>query len=54
MDDSSSSLKYLNIGGKIGGIHLNHLFYADGVCLIRLSTAGMPANMKLEIPGTNS
>ena len=38
MDDLSSSLKYLNIGG---GRHLNYLFYADDVCLISLSTAGM-------------
>ena len=41
MDNLSSSLKDLNIGGKIGGRHLNHLFYADDVCLISLSTAGM-------------
>ena len=37
----SISLNDLNIGGKLSGSHLNHLFYADDVCLISLSTAGM-------------
>ena len=41
MDNLSTSLKDLNIGGKINGRHLNYLFYAADVCLISLSTAGM-------------
>ena len=30
-----------NIGGKIGGILVNHLSYADDMCLIYLSSHGM-------------
>ena len=30
-----------NIGGKIGGILVNHLSYADDMCLISLSSHGM-------------
>ena len=34
-------LKNSNIGGKIGGILVNHLSYADDMCLISLSSHGM-------------
>ena len=47
MDDLSISLEDLNIGGKIGGRHLNHLFYGDDVCLISLSTAGMQKHLNV-------
>ena len=30
-----------NIGGEIGGILVNHLSYADDMCLISLSSHGM-------------
>ena len=30
-----------NIGGKIGGILVNHLSYADDMCSISLSSLGM-------------
>ena len=38
------SIKKLNrsgIGGNIGGHLINHLCYADDLCLISLSSAGM-------------
>ena len=41
MDDLSVSLDSSNIGGRIGNIFLNHLCYADDLCLISLSPAGM-------------
>ena len=41
MDDLSVSLNSSNIGGRIGNIFLNHLCYADDLCLINLSPAGM-------------
>ena len=41
MDDLSWALNRSNIGGRIGGEIVNHLSYADDLCLICLSSAGM-------------
>ena len=41
MDDFSIKLNQSGIGGVIGGHLTNHLCYADDLCLIRLSSAGM-------------
>ena len=41
MDQLSVKLNAYNIGGDIGGVLVNHLCYADGICLISLSSAGM-------------
>ena len=41
MDDLSCVLNRSNIGGRIGGEIVNHLSYADDLCLICLSSAGM-------------
>ena len=36
MDSLSTSLNSTNIGGHIGGQLLNHLCYADDLCLISI------------------
>ena len=41
MDDLSCALNRSNIGGLICGEIVNHLSYADDICLICLSSAGM-------------
>ena len=41
MDDFSVKLNSSNIGGRIEDIFLNHLCYADDLCLISLSPSGM-------------
>ena len=41
MNDLSILLNNCNLGGKIGGQLLNHLIYADDVCLISLSAHAM-------------
>ena len=41
MDDLSCALNRSNIGGRISGEIVNHLCYADDLCLICLSLAGM-------------
>ena len=41
MDDLSVSLNRSNIGERIENIFLNHLCYADDLCLVSLSSAGM-------------
>ena len=41
MDQLSVKLNASNIGGDIGGMLVNHLYYADDICLISLSSAGM-------------
>ena len=41
MDGLSVLLNSSNIGGQIGYTFLNHLCYADDLCLISLSSAGM-------------
>ena len=37
MDQLSVKLNASNIGRDIGGVFLNHIFYADEICLISLS-----------------
>ena len=41
MDKLSVALNRSGIGGYLGHIFLNHLCYADGLCLISLSSTGM-------------
>ena len=41
MDQLSEKLNASNIGGDIGGKLVNHLCYADNICLIGLSSVGM-------------
>ena len=41
MDKLSMTLNNTAIGGQIGGQLLNHLCYADDMCLISISSAGM-------------
>ena len=41
MHDMSVLLNNSNIGGKIGGILVNHLSYAGDMCLVSLSSRGM-------------
>ena len=41
MNDLSVLLNHSNIGGKIEGILVNHLSYADDMCLISLSSHGI-------------
>ena len=41
MDQLSVKLNTPNIAGDIGGVLVNHLCYADDICLISLSSAGM-------------
>jgi len=41
MDKLSCNLNESGIGGDIGGILFNHLCYADDLCLVSLSSAGM-------------
>ena len=41
MDQLSIRLNRSGIGGDIGGHLINHLCYADDLCLISLSSAGM-------------
>ena len=41
MDDLGCVLNRSNIGGRIGGEIVNHLSYANDLCLICLSSAGM-------------
>ena len=41
MDQLSEKLNASNIGGNIGGMLVNHLCYADDICLISLSSVGM-------------
>ena len=41
IDDLSIKLNQSGIGGVIGGHLINPLYYADDLCLISLSSAGM-------------
>ena len=41
MDDLSLKLNCSGIGGYIGTSFINHLCYADDLCLISLSSSGM-------------
>ena len=47
MDGLSVLLNSSNIGGQIGHTFLNHLCYADDLCLISLSSAGMQKLLNL-------
>ena len=52
MDDLSTYLNNSGIGGHIGEKTINHLCYADDICLIELSSSAMP--QLLNICHTNS
>ena len=41
MDQLNEKLNASNIGGNNGGKLVNHLCYADDICLISLSSVGM-------------
>ena len=41
MDDLNLKLNCSGIGGYIGTSFINHLYYADDLCLISLSSSGM-------------
>ena len=41
IDDLSVRLSEINVGDSIGGKVINHLLYADDVCLLSLSSEGM-------------
>ena len=41
MDDLSTALNSSSIGGYLGRAFLNHLCYADDLCIITLSSSGM-------------
>ena len=41
MDDLSIALNNSGIGGYLGDAFLNHLCYADDICLISLSSSEM-------------
>ena len=41
MDDLSIAMNNSGIGGYLGDAFLNHLCYADDICLISLSSSGM-------------
>ena len=41
MDDLSIALNNSGIGGYLGDVFLNHLWYAKDICLISLSSSGM-------------
>ena len=45
----STSLNSTNIGGHIGGQLLNQLCYADDLCLISMSSAGMQCLLNVRI-----
>ena len=47
MDDLSYALNRSNIGGRIGGEIVNPLSYADDLCLICLSSAGMQKKLNV-------
>ena len=47
MDDLSDQLNNSNIGGNFGsGRLVNHISYADDMCLLSFSTAGLAAGMQ--------
>ena len=41
IDGLSNILNNSTIGGSIGGICVNHMLYADDLCIISLSSAGL-------------
>ncbi len=47
MDDLSLALNESIVGGTLGGTLISHLCYADGLCLISLSSASMQILLKI-------
>ena len=47
MDKLSVALNSSGIGGYLGNVFLNHLCYADDLCLISLSSTGMTMTMTM-------
>ena len=47
MDELSVKLSQSDVGGDIGGHLINYLSYADDLCLISLSSAGMQSLLDL-------
>ena len=41
IDGLSDILNKSSIGGSIGGKRINHMLYADGFCIVSLSSAGL-------------
>ena len=41
IDDLSDILNNSTIGGSLGGKRINHLLYADDLCIVSLSSAGL-------------
>ena len=41
IDGLSDSLNTSSIGGSIGGKRINHMLYADDLCIVSLSSAGL-------------
>ena len=41
IDGLSDIRNNLIIGGSFGGIRVNHMLYADDLCIISLSSAGL-------------
>ena len=41
IDGLSDSLNKSSIGGSIGGKRINHMLYADDLCIVSLSSAGL-------------
>ena len=50
MDDLSETLNSSGIGGYLGAAFLNHLCYADDLCLISLSFSGMQQLLNISRP----
>ena len=49
MDDPSKTLNSSGIGGYLGDAFLNHLCYADDLCLISLSSSGMQQLLNIHV-----
>ncbi len=47
MDGLSSILNCTNIGGSIAGSTVNHMMYADDICIISLSSAGLQSLLNI-------
>ena len=41
IDGLSDILNNSTIGGSIGGFRVNHMLYADDLCIVSLSSAGL-------------
>ena len=44
IDGLSDILNKSTIGGSLGGKRINHLLYADDLCIVNLSSAGLQFN----------